>query len=123
MEFDLIDIEVKSLHLQKESQGSDKKPVYQLKIDSTMDYNNADMKTVRLNVTTLMTAENNFKLEIEHIFYFKFKAQVTGEEAQQKIVDAKTESLVFPYIRTYITNLLAMSGYPPTNIPFVLIEK
>ncbi|MBN1085595.1 protein-export chaperone SecB [Erwinia aphidicola] len=123
MEFDLIDMEVKSLHLQKESQDSDKKPVYQLKIDSAMDYNQADMMTVRLNVTTLMTADNEFRLDIEHIFYFKFKRQVTGEEAQHAVVTAKTESIVFPYIRSYITNLLAMSGYPAANIPFILVAK
>lgn len=123
MEFDLIDMEVKNLHLQKESLDSAKKPVYQLKIDSAMDYNQADMMTVRLNVTTLMTADNKFKLEIEHIFYFKFNGPVTGEEAQQALVDAKTEAIVFPYIRSYITNLLAMSGYPAANIPFILIAK
>lgn len=123
MEFDLIDMEVKNLQLLKDIGEEAKKPKYQLKLESTMDYNQADQKSVRLNVHTTMTADNSFKLELDQIFYFKFKTEISGEDAQRIITESKTEALIFPYVRTYITNLLTMSGFPSVHIPFILVTK
>ncbi|HBE9083095.1 protein-export chaperone SecB [Serratia fonticola] len=123
MEFDLIDIEVKSLHLTKETQAKDKKPQYQLNLQSTMDFNKHDSRSFRLNVSTVMTGNNGFDLQVEQIFYFIFKKDVTLEKAQEIILAASTESIIYPYVRTYIVNLLTMSGFPQVHIPLMLFNK
>ena len=66
-------------------------------------------------MTTKLSRENNFKLEIGAIGHFKINGEVTPE-IRSSFINVNAPAIVFPYIRAFITNLTSSLGREPGPI-------
>ncbi|ERM12564.1 hypothetical protein [Pantoea ananatis] len=95
-------------------------PKNNLKIVGALEYNESDKRSARMITAVNLTAPNKYNIDAKFVFLFEFEKEVTGDEAEKAITDAKSEAQVFPYIQAYLTNFIVSSGYPHPSIPLAL---
>ena len=125
MDFDFINMVVTSIDLKKvdEEAGtvSQKKIKTKntFKIDTSFEFNELDKKTVKLLAVSSLSAPSEYELHVVSEFYFRFKDKIELEEAELIIQQSRTETIVYPYLRAFISNLLNSSGYTNSLMPLV----
>ncbi|AVG77943.1 hypothetical protein [Pantoea ananatis] len=118
MDFQLASMVVDQISLTANSDESG--PKNNLKIVGALEYNNSDKRSARMTTAVNLTAPGKYNIDANFVFLFKFENEVTGDEAEKAIKDAKSEAQVFPYIQAYLTNFIVSSGYPHPSIPLAL---
>ena len=80
--------------------------------------------SLELSIFNKNFKENDNPLYIRLILntFFEISEENLDEENRIKKYGANMILLSFPYARSYITNLTAMSGISPINIPVISIE-
>lgn len=111
------------VRLDRTSEEHGKNSQYELSISCSMDFNATDMQSVRFKIDFSLHSTSNFTLTCEHYTIIKFAEKLTGEEAEDKMVEIDVPSLLYPYVRSYATNLLISSGFKFKHLPLVVFEK
>lgn len=125
MDFDFINMVVTSIDLKKTDEeagtiGQKKiKTKNTFKIDTSFEFNELDKKTVKLLAVSSLSAPSEYELHVVSAFYFRFKDKIELEEAELIIQQSRTETIVYPYLRAFISNLLNSSGYTNSLMPLV----
>ncbi|AIR87098.1 hypothetical protein LH22_17135 [Pantoea rwandensis] len=84
---------------------------------------NSDHKdTAVLIAEAQMISFGKFELQIKSEFTIKFESEVSEKQAEELLEKANAEANIFPYISSYITGWLALSGYSRPNIPVIFFE-
>lgn len=93
-------------------------------------YENDDEKLYKVVTTTKISGENSrdFKIILIMTGIFGVDNKADLEEGMKNfIIEKNTLTIMFPYIRSYITNLTAQSGIAPITLPLInivsLLEK
>ena len=120
MEFDLINMVVSDLKLGEPPEETELGTPNQFKMQTRLEYNTADKVTIKISAQVGMISLEKYAVTAVFDFYFKFRNEVTGEEADQYVQEAKIELLIFPHVSSYMTNFLVMSGYTRPSIPWMI---
>lgn len=76
---------------------------------------NKKLYTIFLTVK-LEDDKNSFSIDLEAIGLFKFKNSIKLEELDNYFF-TNAPAIIFPYIRSYISAVSALSGLSPINLP------
>lgn len=69
-------------------------------------------------IVTLTNVENKFNLQIQALGFFEIHGDVSPD-VRSNYLNISSPSIVFPYLRTFITNLVIQSGMKPIFIPAI----
>lgn len=94
-----------------------------LVVGCAMDYNATDKQSVRFVMDFSLHSSSKFKLSGIHYTVIKFSSQLTGDEAEEEMVRINAPSLIYPYIRSFASNILSSAGFPSEHLPLVVFEK
>ena len=121
----LYDILVNSVEF-KMSEGYKNLKDENLKFGFVSDiYESEDGSIYKITTTTTISNEGNKDLDIKLVMsgYFGLKNEDSiNEERKDHLIERNTLTIMFPYIRSYITNLTAQSGGKPIIIPPININ-
>ena len=71
----------------------------------------------------LNSEDNLFKIYIEAISSFITDVEINDEFKASPFPKISAPAIAFPYLRTFISNLMLNSGYQPVNLPSVNFVK
>lgn len=72
----------------------------------------------QLGLDVTVTEESDkFGIELKTIGYFSYEASADIQSLINSLFVINAPSIVFPYIRAYITGITALSGLPTLNLP------
>lgn len=74
----------------------------------------------RLIAEAQLISYGKYEVNLVAEFAIRFNAEVTEEQATKAVKDSSTEATVFPYISSYLSTLIALSGYQRPSIPIVV---
>lgn len=96
-----------------------------ISINTTFNKNDKNSISLSLDVSIFdeefQTNNNPFFIRVVQNTYFEINDELDEESLIGKF-GANMILLSFPYVRTFVTNLTAMTGIPPINIPVISIE-
>lgn len=83
-------------------------------------YANSNNKNLfRIKYPINLIVRDIINISIDYDFDFLIDEEVTPSILGSELVSSKTPSLAYPYIKTYLENLITLSGYPNINIPYI----
>ncbi|MBU5437776.1 protein-export chaperone SecB [Tissierella sp. MSJ-40] len=88
-------------------------------------YESEDGTSYKITTTTVVNDKENRDINIKLVMsgYFGFRDEgELSEEQRDHFIEKNTLAIIFPYIRSYITNLTAQSGGKPIIIPPININ-
>lgn len=71
----------------------------------------------------LKSDDGLFKLNIKTISPFETDSEITEGFKESNFPKINAPAIVFPYIRTYVSNLMLNSGFHPINLPSINFVK
>ena len=84
---------------------------------------NKEESTFQLHLGVKIEDENkSFKIEIDSVANYTFNNK-TGLENLGNFFYINAPSLLFPYVRAYISTLTNLSGFEPINLPTLNMTK
>lgn len=91
-------------------------------------YKNEDSSIYKVTTITTINDEENKDLDIKLVMsgYFSLEDNDSinvDEERKKHLIEKNTLTIMFPYIRSYITNLTAQSGGRPIIVPPININE
>ncbi|EML0361299.1 hypothetical protein RI835_000624 [Providencia rettgeri] len=92
-------------------------------IGSTVYAHDQDKKMVRINYPVIVTVKDNVTISIGYNFYFKLSESVADDFHKSETARKTAPALAYPYIKSYIENVLLLSGYRDFSIPFLDFNK
>ncbi|KMK09213.1 protein-export chaperone SecB [Pluralibacter gergoviae] len=119
MDFQLTKMQVVNLNFTEQKEG-DSESDSRLRIDAVMEASDSNPRFARMLVTASLQSPGRYDLNVDLAFIFKFEEKISREEIKNKLVDADTERMLYPYINTFLTNFIINAGYPRPGIPLVL---
>ncbi|EPM7412865.1 hypothetical protein [Klebsiella pneumoniae] len=119
MDFRLTKMQVLNLNFTEEKQG-DPDSDSRLQIDAVMEISEQNPFVARMVIDTVLSAPGRYEMIAKLAFIFKFQKETPPEQIEKSLVEADTESLLYPYINTYLTNFIMGAGYPRPGIPLIL---
>ena len=92
---------------------------------SSETYESEDESMYKITTTTTVDNGEDKNLDIKLVMsgYFGFEQEGDlDEDRKNHFIEKNTLAIIFPYIRSYITNLTAQSGAEPIIIPPININ-
>ena len=109
------------------TQNSEKKPENShpntFSLTGEVHFSSEKSNLAKLISEAVLVSYGKYKVQLVAEFVIHFQNAATEEEAGQIIEDAHTEASVFPYISSYLSTFLALSGYQRPNIPVVFFSE
>lgn len=82
---------------------------------------NSDKNTVaKLIANAQLISYGKYEVNLVAEFEIKFESAVTEEQATKIVEESRTEATVFPYVSSYMSAFIALSGYQRPGIPLVV---
>lgn len=91
-----------------------------LKLENQLFLNNSNSKLFRVRYNVTVEVEGS--VDIDLVYDFDFSAEIDVDESfgSSLAIRSQIPNFVFPYIKSYLEQLLMMSGYG--YIPFPLVD-
>ncbi|MEI9692545.1 hypothetical protein V5074_05275 [Atlantibacter hermannii] len=106
------------------SENNDEQPKDEHPNSFTMDgsvlFDPESNKVAKLVARAQLVSYGKYEVNVVAEFAIRFETEVSEAEATQEIENARTEATVFPYITSYLSAFIALSGYQRPNIPIVV---
>lgn len=67
-------------------------------------------------IVSVVSEDKSFNLQIQALAFFEINGDVS-EGVRENYLNISSPSIVYPYLRAYITNLVIQSGMKPIIIP------
>lgn len=90
-----------------------------INIGSDIFANSQNKKLFRIKYPVTLTIRDIIRVSIYYEFDFATDEEITPDILDSDLVKIKAPSLAYPYIKLYLENIIATSGYPNVNIPFI----
>lgn len=119
MELNIAPMIVTSVHLTPNTEEPDGEHTNEFSLNGSVSLNEGSSSTAKLTSEAKLVSYGNYEVSLIAEFIIRFGKDVTEDEAEKIIEEAKTEAIVFPYISSYISALVALSGYQRPSIPVV----
>lgn len=72
-----------------------------------------------LNVVAENDGPNGFVIEVEFWGYFQTEQEFTDEFLESHFTSVNAPAITYPYLRSFITNILVGAGYPAKYLPTI----
>lgn len=119
MKLNIAPMIVTSVHLTPNTEEPDGEHTNEFSLNGTVSLNEGSSSTAKLTSEVKLVSYGNYEVSLIAEFIIRFEKDVTGDEAEKIIEEAKTEAIIFPYISSYISALVSLSGYQRPSIPVV----
>ena len=97
----------------------DQEKEFHINIGSTIYAHATKKNIVRIRYPIIVNIKEKVSVSMEYDFYFSLSEDVTEEFNDSITAKKEAPALAFPYIKIYLDNVLAMSGYKDIEIPFI----
>ncbi|HIB8114460.1 TPA: hypothetical protein ACWXGY_005386 [Klebsiella pneumoniae] len=119
MKLNIAPMIVTSVHLLPNLDEADGEHTNAFSLNGSVSFNEGSSSTAKLTADTKLVSYGNYEVSLIAEFIIRFERDVSEDEAEKIIDEARTESIVFPYISSYVSALVALSGYQRPLIPVV----
>ncbi|MET4892236.1 hypothetical protein [Morganella morganii] len=120
MNISLIDKRVLSLSLSHlDAKESESDGQIHIKIGSEIFTKKDDVTLFRVRYPFNLEIKGLVKISLLYDFDFKSDSDITPETLSSELLTITAPTLAYPYIKSYVENLLSVSGYAVTGIPFL----
>lgn len=115
MEFTITKANVSELKLEENTSHTKSNII----ITSFYFIDQKDKKNIKATMETVLLIADTLELSFKYNFFLKFKKEISSSKLNDFMAEINFHRLAYPYIRTYIVNLLNMSGFNIENLPII----
>lgn len=90
-----------------------------LTMGSELFLNSNHKNMIRVRYPVSLIIKDKIMIDVEYDFYFSATEEFTPDIIDSPLLRTKMPSLAYPYIKSYLDNLVFASGYDSTTIPFL----
>ena len=119
MKLNIAPMIVTSVHLLPNTEEPDGEHANEFSLNGAVSLNEGNSSVAKLTSEAKLVSYGNYEVSLTAEFIINFERDVTEDEAEKIIEEARTEAIVFPYISSYISALVSLSGYQRPFIPVV----
>ncbi|HCB3718367.1 TPA: hypothetical protein MYV55_000376 [Klebsiella aerogenes] len=119
MKLNIAPMIVTSVHLMPNTEETDEEHANSFTLNGVVSLNQGSASSAKLTSDATLISYGNYEVNLTAEFIIKFEREVTEDEAEEIIEQAHTEAIIFPYISSYISALVSLSGYQRPSIPIV----
>jgi hypothetical protein len=123
MKFEISPMLVTEMRLSPNSDESKDGHNNQFKFRGALDFTDIKSSSVRLLTEVELTSFGKYEIHFNAEFAVKFEAEVTEEEAEKILDDANLEANIFPYVSSYASAFITLSGYRSPRIPVLFFNE
>ncbi|QTL40662.1 protein-export chaperone SecB [Xenorhabdus budapestensis] len=118
MNFNIVNMRVTHIKLD-ETGYLDNPKKNNLNLKNSLSFDENDRSRATLTTTVKIITESSFYIEFDYLFTFQFENEVSTEQESDFLDTNTVDSVIYPYIRAFISNLTSLSGYKAFNLPIV----
>lgn len=122
MNFEISPMVVTQVNL---SENNDSQPVDEhpnaFSLGASVLFNPEQNTAATLVVNAHLISYGKFEVTLTSEFVIHFEKEMTEEEAANAVEEARTEATIFPYVSSYMSTLISLSGYQRPSIPIVVL--
>uniref|UniRef100_A0A3B0LXR5 Protein-export protein SecB n=1 Tax=Arsenophonus endosymbiont of Trialeurodes vaporariorum TaxID=235567 RepID=A0A3B0LXR5_9GAMM len=111
MEFTITKANVSEIKLEENTSNAKSN----ITITSFYFVDQKDKKNIKATMETVLLITGTLELSFKYNFFLKFKKEISNSKLNDFMAEINFHRLAYPYIRTYIVNLLNMSGLDMLN--------
>ncbi|HEJ9542875.1 Uncharacterised protein [Proteus vulgaris] len=82
-------------------------------------HNNKDATLVKFRYTVTTVIKDEVSVDLIYDFAFKSEDEITESFNESDTATVMIPNLAYPYIKSYIENILSISGYKKINLPYI----
>ncbi|HHR5847312.1 TPA: hypothetical protein ACS7XE_001491 [Providencia alcalifaciens] len=90
-----------------------------INLGSEIFKNNNDKKLFRVRYPFNLEIKGLVKISLSYDFDFTSEKEINNEMLSSELVTITAPSIAYPYIKTYVENILSSSGYAGITIPYL----
>ncbi|MDC9599000.1 protein-export chaperone SecB [Xenorhabdus anantnagensis] len=118
MNFNIVNI--KAAHIKLDEVGDPETPKKNnIHLKNTLLLDESDKCKAILSAKVKVTTESGFCVEFDYLFTLLFENEFNMEQEEDFWSENTVDSVVYPYIRAFISNLMNLSGYQAVNLPIM----
>lgn len=124
MDIKLTHKKVEALSIRSVVDGElDQEKEFHINIGSTIYSHKSKKNIVRIRYPVTFNVKDKVSVSMDYDFYFALSEEVTEEFNDSVTAKKDAPAIAFPYIKIYLDNVLAMSGYKDIEVPFIDFNK
>ncbi|SMM98400.1 hypothetical protein SPONN_2298 [uncultured Candidatus Thioglobus sp.] len=116
MDIQLSNYHIKSLKFEEGGEGA------KLSIGHGVGYQETEPKSFSIYFKTSLPVKNNL-LSIEYIATFATSKGIDDEFKESHFPNINAPAIAYPYLRTFVSQFLLLSGYEPQILPTINFVK
>lgn len=119
MKIELLNKKIHKLSIEKNK--SDKKDDFDihLKLHHEVYGNNKNNFIFRVRYSISVIVEDECEVKLQYDFDFKSDIEVSEGFSSSETIRSIVPAIAYPYIKVYVENLIAASGYKSIRMPYV----
>ncbi|MFB0711434.1 hypothetical protein ACEU59_09705 [Buttiauxella noackiae] len=107
------------LPLKKKAKKTDEEVSATINFDNEVYLNNHNSKLFRVRYNISVSIPHQVEVNLEYDFDFQSDEAVDTSLPKSSTILSSVPAFAYPYIKSYIENILNMSGYGSTPLPYI----
>ncbi|NHB89568.1 protein-export chaperone SecB [Photorhabdus tasmaniensis] len=118
MNFNIVNMRVTHIKLDEVGDPDNPKKNH-INLKNILSFYEDDRSRATLKAAVKVTTESGFYVEFDYWFSIQFENEITIEQEKDFLGKDTVDSVTYPYIRAFLSNLMNLSGYKVVNLPIM----